>query len=97
MALRHFLHQARRWPIWDLLHGIVPPRILLGAEIRPRENLLHAHYLHTLASGLLEQLQMLLDVRFANLCERLIGRARVRRLNQATLNDTGHPALSLWF
>src|SRR5688500_5306337 len=90
VALRHFLHQLHRRAIWNFFYRVVPPGTLLGAEVRPGEDLLHADNLHALAPRLVEQLQVLLDIRFADFLQRLVGRARVGRLNQAGLHYTRH-------
>src|SRR5207247_6436717 len=81
----------------NLFRRVVPLAVLLCAEIWTGENLLHADDLHPFFRSLIEKLEMLLDVGFADFLQRLVGGARMRRLNQAAFDDTGHPAISLWF
>jgi hypothetical protein len=53
---------------------------LFGAEVRRREDLLHAEYLHTLLRGLFDKLQVLLDIEPLDLLDRQIGGGRVGTL-----------------
>src|SRR5258705_4963223 len=93
MLLRDSLHQASGWPVGNLLGRVVPLRVLLGAEIRTGEDFLHTDDLHTLLPRLIEKLEMLLDVGFANFLERCVRRSGMRRLDQATLYDSCHSFL----
>src|SRR5688572_29207484 len=70
VPLRDFLHQLDRGAIRYPFHRVVPARVLLGAEVRTGEDLLHAYDLYSVAAGLIEQLQVLLDIE--------IGRASCR-------------------
>src|SRR5207247_7409278 len=81
----------------NLFRRVVPLAVLLCAEIWTGENLLHADDLHPFFRSLIEKLEMLLDVGFADFLQRLVGGARMRRLNQAAFDDTGHAAISLCF
>ena len=60
-ALRDFPHQLNRWTVRNLLDHAVPARRLLGAEVRPRKDLLHTKNLHVLACGFLDEFQMFLN------------------------------------
>src|SRR6185295_17458811 len=57
-----FLHQPDSWTIRNSLHCFIPARLLFGAEVRRREDLLHADYLHALLRSLFDVGQVLLDV-----------------------------------
>src|SRR6185503_20058590 len=88
--LRDLLHETRGWPVGNALHGVVPSRALLGAEVRTCEDLLHAEDLDALARGLLDEAHVLGEVRFADGLE-LLGRAAgVGGLNEAALYDARH-------
>jgi hypothetical protein len=53
---------------------------LLGAEVRRRENLLHADYLYTLLRGILDKRQVFLDVQTFDFLDRQISGTCVRTL-----------------
>src|SRR5207247_5758932 len=73
------------------LGELVPPRVLLGREVRSIEQLLEREDADALAAGLLDQLDVLVDHRLADL-----GQARFRRrldvagLDQAAADSSGH-------
>src|SRR5881394_3490363 len=90
MLLRHLLHQSGSRAVGNFLGGIVPLGILLSAEIRTSEDLLHADDLHTLLSRLVEKLEMLLGVGFTDFPERRIRWASMAGLDQTALYDTRH-------
>ncbi len=90
VPLRQLLHELRRRPVGNRLDGVVPARALLGAEVRTGEDLLHRQDLHALAPRLLDETQVLLDVRLADRVDLLLGGAGVRRLDQSALHHSGH-------
>src|ERR1051325_3762270 len=92
-AARVLLHQLRRRPVGDLLDRVVPARVLLGAEVRPGEDLLEADDLHTFLCSLLDVLQRALGLRFADLVDRLARIDRECGLNQTCFDDAGHGCL----
>ena len=90
VLLRVLLHQLRRRPVGDLLDGVVPPRVLLGTEIRTGEDLLHAEHLHAFPSGLIDVLQRAFDLRIANLLDVFFHVGGKRGLNESAFHDSGH-------
>src|SRR4051812_12496455 len=91
MFFRHLLHQSRGRPIGNLLRRVVPLRILLGAEVRTGEDLLHADDLYALLPRLVEKFEMLLDVGVAYFFEWRVRWASMTCLDQTALYDTSHP------
>jgi hypothetical protein len=63
---------------------------LLGAEVRAGEDLLHAEDLHALAPRLLDQVDMLSDVRVSDRIDRFLRTAGMCRLYEAALYDSWH-------
>src|ERR1043166_2254511 len=90
VLLGQLLHELRRRSVGNLLRRFVPPRRLLGAEVRSGEDLLHAEELDAFLPGLLDQLDVLRDVGLADRVELLVGGAGVRGLNQSGFDDARH-------
>src|SRR5690606_34902099 len=61
--LRNVLHQFDGRPIGNFLDRLVPTRLLLGTEIRRREDLLKAKDLHTFSRRVFDELHLMVDVR----------------------------------
>src|SRR4029077_9222303 len=88
--LRVLLHQFGGRPVRDVLHGVVPARRLLGAEIWAGENLLHTDHLYALLAGLIDVLQRALDLRLADGLDALVGLRGELGLDQSAFHDSGH-------
>src|ERR1043165_6398380 len=84
------LHELRGRAVGDLLDGVVPARVLLGAEVRTGEDLLHAEHLHAFLAGLIDVLERALDLGVANGLDRLAAVGREGGLDQTALHDSGH-------
>src|SRR5215216_1170054 len=91
--LSDFLHQPHGWTIRNTLDRFIPARLLFGAEVRSREDLLHAEYLHALLRGLLDEVQVLLDVEAFDLLDRQVGRRCIRTLNKCAFNRAWHEVI----
>src|SRR4051794_23824623 len=90
VLLRVLLHQLRSGAVGDFLDRVVPARALFGAEIRTRENFLHAQHLNARGAGLVDVLERALGLRLANGVERFARVAGKGRLDQTTSDDSGH-------
>jgi hypothetical protein len=90
MGLGQRLHQLRGRPIRNALRGVIPPRRLLGAEIRACEDFLHAEDLHTGGARAFDQLDVLRRIRLADDLERFICAAGVRGLDQSDFDVAWH-------
>jgi hypothetical protein len=90
VLLCKLLHQLRGRTVRNMLRRIVPAGRLLSAEIRSREDLLHADYLHALFCRLFDERYVLLDVRLLDGVQRLGRAARVRSLDEAALYEFRH-------
>src|SRR5256885_5452267 len=93
MLLRDLLHEARGRSVRNALSQFVPARVLLRAKIRSVEELLQAENLRLFFRRLVDQLQVLVDHRLADLAEGAIGAKRVAGLNQGAANIAGHGVL----
>ena len=94
VLLREVLDQARRRAVGHGLGEVVPACRLLGAEVRPVEQLLEAEDLHLLARRFLDEAEDLRKLRVVDLVQR--GRAAVEieaRLHETGTNDAGHGEL----
>src|SRR5690606_27430549 len=79
----------------DRLGRLVPARILARAEVRAVEHLLQAEDLHALATGLVDQWQVLLDHRLADLGDRAtLAVDRIGALDQPAAYGIGHGVLA---
>src|SRR6266498_2928259 len=86
----HFLHQPNGWAIRNLLHCVIPARLLFSAKVRRCENFLHAKNLHALLGGLFDEAQVLLDVEPFDIFNRQIRWRGIRCLNKSTFDGAGH-------
>ena len=83
-------HQLGRGAVGDALGQLVPPRLLLGAEIRAVEQLLQADDLRPLLGGLGDQGDVLVDHRLLDDGDRRGRRLAERGLDQAASDDSRH-------
>src|SRR5206468_2766139 len=95
MLLRNILKQFDGWAVRYFLDRIVPARLLLGAEVRSVEDLLHAENLHTLTSSVLNHFQVLINIRALDLLNRSICRRNVGGLDKSAFDSTWHINLIL--
>src|SRR5215208_4424771 len=85
-----FLHQPHGWTIGNPFHRFVPARLLFGAKVRRREDLLHADYLHTLFGSLFDKVKVFLNIELLDLLDRQIGGSSIRTLYQCAFNRPWH-------
>src|SRR5262245_48178866 len=90
-------HQLDGRPVRDFLDHAVPPRGLLGAEIRTGKDFLHAEDFRALAGSLVDQLQMLFNGVLPDFLERRLGGRRTGCLNQSATDSTRHLSSSSSF
>ncbi len=84
------LHQADGGAVGHRLGEIVPAGFLLGAEIRPVENLLKTDDLRARGRGLSDIADVLVDHGFFHLLEGQSDGSDVGGLNQRAADDSGH-------
>ncbi len=90
VLLGDLLHEPDGWPIGHALDGLVPARLLLGAEVRRREDLLHAENLDALTGCVFNHAQVLFDVGALNLFDGRVGRRGVGGLYETAFNCSCH-------
>src|SRR6266568_3855508 len=89
------LHEGDGRPVGDTLGQVVPARLLLGAEVRPVEQLLQAEDLDLLARGPIDQLQVLVDHGLLDGRQAGLRTLHVPGLDEAGTHDAPHGALLL--
>src|SRR5207249_3883315 len=90
MFLSDLGEALRRWAVRHALRQLIPFRLLLGAEVRPVEQLLKANDLCAAIGSLSDKLLVLFDHRPLDLFRGRRGQLAQRRLNQTAANDSGH-------
>src|SRR6478736_1664981 len=90
MLFRYFLHETNSRAVRNTFDSFVPARLLFGAEVRCREDLLHADNLNTLLSCLFDKTKMLFDVQPFDFFNRCVSRSSISALYQSAFNCAWH-------
>ena len=90
----NLLHELDCGTLRYALREVVPPNILLRAEIRPVKQFLQTKDFDFLARRLLDQLEVLVDHCLLDFGQWVIGTQCITSLDEPTAHDAGHESTS---